>query len=435
MRLANLLLPLFVLPLFALPLGAQSAESLLRSMTLEQKAGQLFMSWILSNDEDQGVARRQMHAWIREVGLGGVVLSLGSALQAQALIADLQGVSKVPLLVAGDFEGGVSFRLTGTTNMGNQMLVGATGLSRLAREMGRVAGEEGRALGFHWSFSPVVDVNVNPRNPIINVRSFGADPGTVARMGVACIEGIQGAGLIACAKHFPGHGDVDSDSHLVMPTIPGDRERLERVELLPFRAAVNGGVGSIMTAHLAVPGLGEDPSVPATLSPKILTELLRDDMGFQGIVVTDALDMGGVGGELEPGEVSVRALIAGSDMLLMPPDPVAARDAVVAAVRSGRVPPARLDEAVGRLLRAKERLGLFSRTRRAGDWRQVVASRGNLAVAEEIARRGVTLVKDDGGLLPLSGRGLMITLSDQPGPQSGRVLGLNAIAGRPTAEG
>jgi beta-glucosidase-like glycosyl hydrolase/CubicO group peptidase (beta-lactamase class C family) len=427
MRLANLLL-LFL----TLPVGAQSAESLLRSMTLEQKAGQLFMTWILSNDEGQETARRQMREWIREVGLGGVVLSLGSARQAQALIADLQGVSKVPLLVAGDFEGGVAFRLTGTTNMGNQMLVGATGLSRLARDMGRVAGDEGRALGFHWTFSPVLDVNVNPRNPIINVRSFGADPRAVARMGVACIEGIQGAGLIACAKHFPGHGDVDSDSHLVMPTVPGDRERLERIELVPFRAAVDGGVGSIMTAHLAVPGLGESPNVPATLSSKILTDLLREEMGFAGIVVTDALGMGGVGGELGPGEASVRALNAGNDMLLMPPDPVAARDAVVAAVRSGRVSPARLDEAVGRLLRAKERLGLLSGTRQVADWRDVVASRGNLAVAEEIARRGVTLVKDDGGLLPLRGRGLMITLSDQPGQHSGgeladalRAAGLN----------
>ena len=169
---------------------SQAADDLLRSMTLEEKAGQLFMSWTLSSGSDAD-ASVQMRRWIQDVGLGGVVLSLGSAADAQALIVDLQAESKVPLLIAGDFEGGVSFRLTDTTDMGNQMLVGASGLSRLARDMGRVAGVEGRALGFHWTFSPVLDVNVNPRNPIINVRSFGADPAAVARLGLACIEGLQ----------------------------------------------------------------------------------------------------------------------------------------------------------------------------------------------------------------------------------------------------
>lgn len=388
-------------PWLATALLAQDpVETRLQALSLEQKAGQLFMSWSLSRAE--GGNHEKMLNWVRDAELGGVILSLGTVDDAAELIPKLQAASKVPLLLAGDFEGGVWWRLSGATELGNQMLFGATRSEWLCEEAGRITGEEAKALGFHWVFAPVLDVNSNPANPIINVRSFGEDPELVARFGSAFARGVRGAGLLACGKHFPGHGDVDSDSHLALPTVPGDSERLHRVELRPFAEAARQGLESVMTGHLAVPGLGEDPSLPATLSAHILGDVLRKELGFTGLVVTDALEMGGVKNAFAPGEVAVRALLAGADVLLMPPDPLVARAAVVEAVKSGRVPMERLDAAVRRILEAKAKVGLF---RGAGmvdpQWKQRVGSRESRQIAETIAARGITLVRDRGGLLPL----------------------------------
>jgi beta-glucosidase-like glycosyl hydrolase/CubicO group peptidase (beta-lactamase class C family) len=368
---------------------------------------------------------------LRAVVLGGVIVSHGSAKEACELIQDLSKESRVPLLFSGDFEAGVAFRLTGTTWTGTAMLLGATGVPALARAAGARTAAEGRALGFHWAFAPVADVNVNPQNPIINVRSFGEDPAHVAKFTAAFVQGLQEGGMLATAKHFPGHGDVASDSHLTMPTVPGDRARLERVELAPFRAAIAAGVGSIMTGHLAVPGLGEDPAVPATLSRRILTGLLRQQLGFDGLIVTDALDMGGVKEKLDPAQACVRALAAGADVLLMPPDPAQARDAVVAAVEAGRVPKARLDEAVLRILRAKVKLGLFEAHRDPQAWQQPT---GYVDVAEdfalEVATRGLTLVRDARDLVPLppAGKTVLVSVLDKDEPEVGTVFA-GAVAG------
>ncbi|MGC6486875.1 MAG: glycoside hydrolase family 3 protein, partial [Planctomycetota bacterium] len=377
-------------------LRAQRAAATLHSLSLEQKAGQLFVSWSLSRPS--GGNHEQLMRWVEEVGLGGVILSLGEVGDAAALIPQLQAKAAVPLLLAGDFEGGVWFRLRGATELGNQMLVGATGDAALAEAMGRVTGEEAKALGFHWVFAPVLDVNSNPANPIINVRSFGEDPALVSRLGTAFARGVRSAGLISCGKHFPGHGDVASDSHLELPTVPGDAARLRRVELRPFEDAARDGLESVMTGHLAVPGLGEAEDVPATLSRRILHDVLREELGFQGLVVTDALDMGGVKNKLSPGEVAVRALLAGADVLLMPPDPLAARQAVVDAVKSGRVPMARLDDAVERILAMKARVGLLSGGGQvAADWQAALRRPESVALAEEIAARGPVLVRDRDG--------------------------------------
>lgn len=375
-----------------------SVAATLASLSLKEKAGQLFVSWSLSRRD--GDNHEQMFRWVEEVGLGGVILSLGTTGDAATLIPKLQAKAKVPLLLASDFEGGVWWRLKGGTELGNQMLVGATESEELAEAMGRVTGEEAKALGFHWVFAPVLDVNSNPDNPIINVRSFGEDPKLVSKLGRAFARGVRKSGLLSCGKHFPGHGDVDSDSHLALPTVLGDRERLMRVELAPFRAAAQDGLESVMTGHLAVPGLGEDPSVPATLSRKILHDVLRKELGFTGLVVTDALDMGGVKNALAPGEVAVQALLAGADVLLMPPDPLAARQAVVGAVESGRVPMARLDDAVRRILEAKHKVGLFSGGGQvADDWREHMRTPTSQRVADEIAMRGPVLVRDRGDAL------------------------------------
>ena len=392
--------------------GEDRVEQVLARLTLEQRAGQLLTSFIFARAD--GDVRASLLGHVRELGLGGVILSLGSTAQAADLVDELQAAalesrSGLPLMVAGDFEQGLAFRLYDATDLGPAMLLGATGSRRLARDAGTVTAREGRALGFRWNFAPVLDVSINPRNPIINVRSFGEDPGRVAALGQSFVDGLQAGGMLACGKHFPGHGDVETDSHLALATVPGNRARLDRVELRPFRAVVRTGIASIMTGHLAVPGLGEKPGVPATLSPRILTGLLREQLQFDGLVVTDALDMGGVKNAFPPEEVAVRALSAGADVLLMPPDPAAVRAAVVAAVQSGRLPKERLDDAVRRILRAKRRVGLISRSEGDGavhygsarNWREVVGSDEHEELACRIARRGVTLVRDDGGALPM----------------------------------
>ena len=412
----------YLLPLFlaACATGPDERSTVvadtLSKLTLEEKAGQLFVCWSLSRPA--GDNHEQMMQWVEDVGLGGVILSLGTTEDAAAVIPKLQAKAKVPLLLASDFEGGIWWRLKGGTELGNQMLVGATESEELAEAMGRVTGEEAKALGFHWVFAPVLDVNSNPDNPIINVRSFGEDPELVSKLGRALARGVRTSGLLSCGKHFPGHGDVDSDSHLALPTVPGDRERLMRVELAPFRAAAADGLESVMTGHLAVPGLGEDPGVPATLSRKILHDVLRTELGFKGLVVTDALDMGGVKNALAPGEVAVQALLAGADVLLMPPDPMAARQAVIDAVRNGRVPMARLDDAVRRILEAKNKVGLFSGGGQvAPDAQKRLRTPQSQHVADQIAANGLVLVRDrDGALEQLrrrTGETLSVTLVDK----------------------
>ena len=395
----------------AVPTGAAEAVLLLATLSLREKVGQLFMSWILSASAGQAEQRATMQRYIRDVGLGGVILSLGSVQEAAELVTELQASTKVPLLLASDFEGGVAARLSGACAMGNQMLVGATGLPRLARAMGEITGDEATAIGIPWVFAPVLDINSNPQNPIINVRSFGADPASVALFGCAFAQGVRSRGAVPCGKHFPGHGDVQSDSHLALPTVAGNGARLRSVELLPFRAAIEQGLESIMTGHLSVPGLLEDPSIPATLSNKILVEVLRKELGFRGLIVTDALDMGGVKNKLDPSEVAVRALLAGADVLLMPPDPIGARDAVVNAVESGRIPMARLDDAVLRILQLKGRLLLLQKGVHGpvADWQQRINNKHGQLVANEIARRGITLVRDPLGLVPIA-QGLAISV-------------------------
>ncbi len=380
-----------------------AAMACLRQLSTAEKAGQLFVSWIRA-DDGRPAEQARLEGLVRDVGLGGVILSIGGVGEAAALVTRLQGAAKVPLLCAGDFEGGVAFRFHGAAELGNQMLVGATRQTRLARAMGEITGREAKALGVPWVFAPVLDVNTNADNPIINVRSFGEDPQLVARLGAAFAAGVRAAGAMPCGKHFPGHGDVSSDSHLALPTVPGDVARLHAVELVPFALAAHDGLESVMTGHLAVPGLGEDPAVPATLSRHILGDVLRGELGFTGLIVTDALDMGGVKNALAPGEVAVRALLAGADVLLMPPDPLAARDAVVAAVAAGRVPMARLDDAVLRLLQAKERVGLLAAGLHgpAADWQASVDRKDAQELGTEIAARGVTLVRDPRGLVPLA---------------------------------
>lgn len=315
----------------------------------------------------------------------------------------MQGLAKVPLLVSGDLERGASMRVEATTVFPHAMALTASRDPEMAFREGQITAREARALGIHWIFFPDADVNNNPDNPIINIRSFGENPDDVSAMVSAFIRGAHsGTPVLVTAKHFPGHGDTDTDTHMNMATIDGDRARLEKIEWAPFRAAIESGVDSIMSAHISVPSI--DPSgSPATLSPKLLTGVLREEMGFKGLVVSDALEMRGIVNDFQTGEASVRALEAGVDVLLMPPDPTAALNGVMAAVKSGRLTQSRIDASARRVLEAKARMGLhLNKLVNVSAVSGAVNTKESIAVAQEMTDRSVTLVRNQGKLVPLT---------------------------------
>jgi beta-glucosidase len=279
-------------------------------------------------------------------GVGGVILLGGAAAELRLRTRQLASWADQPLLLCADVEEGVGQRFAGASwlppPLGVAQIHGhdPEGARRLAERYGRCTGREARALGLNWVLGPVCDVNNNPANPVINVRAWGEQPAAVSELAAAFIAGVQGEGVLACAKHFPGHGDTAADSHLALPVLPHSRERLDAIELPPFRRAIACGVATLMTAHLLLPEL--DPERPATLSPRVLTDLLRHDLGFDGLVVTDALVMEAIAARHGPGEAAVLALEAGADLVLMPADPWKAMEAILASVREGRLSEERL---------------------------------------------------------------------------------------------
>ncbi len=357
------------------------------------------------------------------------VVGKADPLQAAAFINRMQHLARVPLLVAGDFERGVSMRVEATTIFPHAMAFAASGDPQEARIEGEITAKESRAIGFQWLFFPDADVNNNPDNPIINIRSYGEDPSTVSQFVSAFIEGAHGDPrnpVLVTAKHFPGHGDTATDTHMNLAVITGDRPRLEALEWAPFRAAIASGVDSIMTAHIAVPSLDE-PDLPATLSPKILTGVLRDDLGFKGLIVTDALDMGGIAHGFAVGDAAVRAVEAGADVLLMPSDPKKAIDAVAAAVKSGRISTKRIDESVVRILNAKARVGLANaRLVDPALIRNEVNTLESSAAAQRIADRSVTLVRNEKSILPLKNGASTVFYTLVEGPSSVEGAALSA---------
>jgi beta-N-acetylhexosaminidase len=387
----------------------------LKPMTLRDEVAQLiFIPFHGASPNSRSREYRTFMRMIREVKVGGLILvnwSNGRVIQkaepyaVAAFLNRMQRTAQTPLLVAGDFERGASMRVEGTTVFPHAMAFGAAGDPALVRYEGEVTAREARALGVHWVYYPDADVNNNPDNPIINIRSFGENPAAVATLVKAFIEGAHSDKknyVLTSAKHFPGHGDTAVDTHMNLATINADRERLDRVELVPFKAAIEAGTDSIMTAHIAVPALAP-ADIPSTLSPAILTGLLKSDLGFKGIVVTDALEMGGIAKGFSAGEAGVRALEAGADVLLMPTDPDAVVKAVMAAVQSGRLTRHRIQESVVKILAAKERAGLdrkrFVDLEGISD---IVDSPESNEKALEIAGRAVTLVRNGGNLIPLT---------------------------------
>jgi beta-N-acetylhexosaminidase len=398
------------------PLKASSqVRRWMRNMTLHDEVAQLVL--IPFHGESPNSRSREYSKFlrlIRDVKVGGLILtnvSNGHTIQKAepyalaAFLNRMQRLARVPLIVGGDFERGASMRVEGVTVFPHAMAFGATGDPELSRFEGEVTAREARALGVGWVYYPVADVNNNPDNPIINIRSFGEDPKAVAAQVRAFIEGAHSDRrnyVLVTAKHFPGHGDTAVDSHVNLPSITADRERLDSLELVPFRAAIAAGVDSVMTAHVAVPALAP-PGLPATLSPAILTGLLRDQLGFHGLVITDALEMGGIVKGFNSAEAAVRALEAGADALLMPADPDAAIRAVMAAVASNRLTHQRIRESVVKILSAKERLGLdrqrLVNVEGIGD---VINSPTAVERAQQIAERAVTLVRNRDNQVPLA---------------------------------
>jgi len=423
----------------AAPAAANSAwvESTLKKMTLREKLGQMLMPYYFGvfTSAESSDYKNLVHE-VEENHVGGFIVGttrgpLGiersQVYPTAELTNELQRRAKVPLLIGADFESGTGMRLDEGTSFPSAMAVGATNDPKLAYTIGKVIALESRAAGVHWIFAPDADVNNNPDNPIINIRSFGENPKSVGEFVAQEIRGIEENGGLATAKHFPGHGDVSVDSHLALPTVPGDRKELEATELVPFRAAIGASVGSVMPGHLAVPAFEPDASVPATTSRNILTGLLRDELKYKGLVVTDAMDMGGVTSRYPPGEAAVRAVEAGADVLLMPPVPDAAMAGLERAVRSGRITEKRVDESVRRILQAKSRLGLDRN--RLADIEHLDEQFGRsefAAQAQNIADRGVTLLRDTAHLVPLDAtkplRVLLVSLSADADPYPGETI-------------
>ena len=384
--------------------GPANIDSLLARMSLREKIGQLFLvyasGYFWNEDAD---FYRDLVEKVRTYKIGGVMFTNGNVYGQAVLLNKLQQVSAIPLWVTQDMEYGAAMRVRRTTRLPPAMGIAATGNPEYAYWAGKITAREARALGVHQVFAPVLDVNNNPDNPVINVRSFSADPGIVSTFGNAFIEGVQSEGVVATAKHFPGHGDTDVDSHLSLPVIDYDYTRLDTLELVPFRAAINNGISSIMSAHIAFPRIGSNGGeIPGTLDGVILDDILGDSLKFNGVVVTDGLEMSGISSNFSPGDAVIKALKAGADLMLLSPDEFTAIHEIEQHVKRGTITESRIDQSVRKLLAWKKEHGLFeNRTVEIDKLSHKVNIRGHRLLADEIARKSVTVVKNRGEVLPV----------------------------------
>ncbi len=398
----------------ARPKPSPAARTWTRSLNLHDKVAQLVVLPIYGDaPNSQSDEYRKILGWVDKLHIGGLVLVNrivdGSTRYSEpyalaTFLNRMQRAAKVPLLVAGDFERGDSMRVQSAVKFPHAMAFAATRDPAFSRYEGEVTARQARALGVPWILAPDADVNNNPDNPIINIRSYSEDPEEVAAHVRAFIEGahsVVNEPVLVTVKHFPGHGDTATDSHLALAVNNAPKDRIESVELVPFRAGIAAGADSVMTAHIAVPAL-EEPSLPSTLSHRILTGLLREELGFHGLISTDALDMYGISKQWTAGQAAVKALQAGADVLLMPANPEQAIDTVVAALKRGELSRARLDESVARMLAAKARVGLdrrrFVNVEAAED---VLDAPDEIRKVQEIADRAVTLVRNTNSVVPL----------------------------------
>ncbi|HEX6372623.1 MAG TPA: glycoside hydrolase family 3 N-terminal domain-containing protein [Longimicrobium sp.] len=418
--------------------GQAWVERTLATLTLRQRVAQLVFPWISGRSSSADPEeQRQMLEWVARDQVGGLIVSTGTPAALAGKLNAAQTRAGVPLLIVSDLETGPGMRLSpGGTRMPPAMAFGAADDTALARQAGRATGAEARAVGIHLTLGPVLDVNSNPANPIINVRSFGESPERVARLGAAWLQGARETGLLSVGKHFPGHGDTHVDSHVGLAQISGDSARLARVELAAFAGAMRAGMDGVLVGHIAAVGIEGPGAPPASLSPRIVG-MLRGPMQFRGIVFTDALNMGGVTRRYSVTEASILALLAGADALLQPPGHPAVIDGIVAAVESGRIPRARIDEAARRVLTAKAAAGVHRAARvDAAAVEGAVGTEAHRELARQVAARSITLARDRDGAVPLraGARVLHVTYTDNGRGSGGAVLQGELSAGGVTAE-
>jgi beta-N-acetylhexosaminidase len=389
-------------------------DSVYARLSDEERIGQLFMVAAYSGGPKANVA--EIEQLVRARQIGGVIFMQGGPVRQAVLTNRYQGMAQVPLLISMDAEWGLGMRLDSVINLSHQMILGAPNDTALAYGLGQTIAAQCKRLGVHVNFAPVVDVNNNPANPVINARSFGEDKKRVTRLAIAYMRGMQDAGVMACAKHFPGHGDVSVDSHLDLPVINKSRAALDTLELYPFRELVRAGVQSVMVAHLAVPVLEREAHIPTTLSKNTVTGLLKNELRFNGLVFTDALNMQGVAKYFKPGEVDVRAFVAGNDVLLFSQDVPTAIAKIREAIATGRVTRKDLEGRVKKILAAKYDAGLnrfepISTNNITADINQYTASHN-----AKVAEAALTVVRDRKGLLPLKSRKSLVYIGVGGGP-------------------
>ena len=394
----------------------------LEKMTIEEKIGQLIAPAIgPSNGERNAEILKQVTEWIKKYHIGHVYVTSSKMdpVKTAQLINDMQRASALPILIHSDMECGPGTKFDGGTILTWPMGIAQTRSEELAYDWATITAKEGRAIGIHLINSPVLDVNINPDNPVINVRSFGDDPELVTKMGLALYKGLNDHGLIGAAKHFPGHGDVAIDSHSKMPVILADRERLDSVEFRPYRTVIDGGLKSIMTAHISLPALDPTPDLPATLSKIIMTDVLRGELGFKGLLITDAFDMGGILGSGTFEEAATRSILAGNDIVLLWTDPrfETVVPYLLNAVKEGRITQSHLDKSVRRNLEMKVRLGLHeNKYVSVEEIPSRVGIEEHQEKAREIYERAVVLVKNEGNIVPLEEKSVAIlSINDDDG--------------------
>lgn len=384
----------------AFSLGSESAN--IESMSLREKIAQMIMVRVRGDFySSKNWYKKRLQKWINDDGIGGVITFGGSVHGTYYNNKMFQGWSKIPLLISADYERGSGQWLSGATLFPTNMAMVATGNPKFAYDAGRITATEATALGVHIILGPVLDVNNNPNNPIINFRAYSDNSKTVAEYGTQFIKGVQDGGRIACAKHFPGHGNTATDSHSSLPTISGNRAQLEKIELSPFKAAVNSGVGAIMTAHISVPGLDSNKN-PASHSWRITTGILKNEWGFDGLVITDGMEMGGLTQSAWAGESAILAIEAGADILLLPLDVDKTIKSIQTAVANGRITVERINKSVKKIINTKIKMGLFESD--LPQWQNVEDSVGqpqNFSISQKIANKSITLVKDELKLIPL----------------------------------
>jgi len=403
--------------------GRRWVEQKLKKLSLEEKVGQMINIRYFSDFQNfQSDGYRQFRDQMQKYHVGSITLTVhveggflikNPPLEVAAMANQLQRDSKLPLLISADFERGLNSRVSFVPAFPDAMAFGAIGNPTYAERFGAITADEARAVGVHWDFSPVADVNSNPNNPIINTRSFGEDPTQVGDLVTAFIRGARAHGMLTTAKHFPGHGDTATDSHLGVAKVEGDLARLQDVELPPFKKAISAGVDSVMVAHVSAPALDPDPNTVATVSKKVVSGLLRDELGFKNVIVTDALEMRGLTSLYPPeqrqrqGSPTARAAVdavkAGDDVILWPTDLDGAVRGIVSAVRSGEIAESRIDASVKRILEMKAALGLNKG--RLVDLSQVpyvVSRQEDMQFAQQVADEAITLVRDNAQILPMA---------------------------------